>query len=1447
LHAKIGLGESTVLATGIADGRPRAGATVRQLDANGNTVAQGRTGSDGMATLRPPMQPSSSVQQRERPIAAGGQSRATLIEATLDGDRVVSVHSVRAIGYEPWSPFDPWRLGGRAGAVPPIAATLFTDRGIYRPGEMLYLKGIVRRGVLGALTRPVATDSVRLRLTYQPNGWATDEDVIVRDTILSATEFGTVADSLRLRPGLPLGNYVAELLVDGRTVTSEMVLVAEYRAPEFLVDTRADSTPRYGGDTVRVQAAGRYLFGAPMGHARTSWSAVLREVNPWELRIPGADGWTVGEWDWWSWSERDGGQSRQLGGKDTLDASGRAEIRVPIEGLRPSRPGRAEIHVAVTDINRQAVTSSVSVPVHPARLYVLARKQSRGWYWTAGQRTTVEIRTVRPDGTGLTKVPVTVSLVRRDWSPEGGGRWTESALRTDTVRTGARPAPYSFVPTSGGIYELRLSATDGRGGVARTTLSGYALASGSGWRAESPYHLPLVAERKEFAVGDSATVLFDSPFDVAEAWITLEREGVLERRHTVVHRGPNVVPLRIAETHVPNVFVSVLLIRRTDGEKATRPDSAAQLIRVGYAELRVKTDVKRLTVALEPKALEYRPGDSAVVRLRVADAAGRGVRSEVTLWAVDQGVLALTEYQTPDVVARMYQPRALGARLSSTLPTVLTSNPALIIELARQSDLMLSANVVATAVGSSVALSAAPVVLLRREFRSTAFYLATTRTDDQGRAEVRAKLPDNLTTYRMMAVAVGADDRLGSGDTTLLVTRPLVARPTLPRFVRASDTLLAGAAINVRDGRARTVDVEVASDGMTVQGESRRAMTLAEGKGAEARFGFGVPSRDSVRDTVVVRVRASDGMEGDAVETRLPVQPDFHRRTHTRIGVLRDATDVEVELPGETDPARSTLSLRVGTSSLAPMLAAYEWLRVYPNDCTEQIASGGRALIAVWRATRDRDPNALGGDPRSRLQELADALAHRQRYDGAIRYWDDHDWSSAWLTAYAGLFLLEAREQGIAVDSTVLRRVAGYLSANADTPIDTGGMNRYERRSHRLALAHRVAAVDYLRRFGAPNSKAEDALFGVRSLMTWEDRLRLAEVLSARKELREHARDIVDASWREMTVAGNRVDLPDGARTAERDFPSRVAPAARLLTATVALRPEHPLLGGLIETVLQQGRAEGRWAWSTQDYASVVLALAALSGDDGERREVRVVGGGRTLMSSRFGAADSAVSVPLTGLLDGGRDGKANLRLRLEPSSGGKPLYFAVSVDEVPSKPPVRPDIQGIVVERWYERFDDGRPVTSVREGDLVRVRLRVTVPAERQFVAVEDPLPAGLEPVDLRLKTSGTLQPFVTPLSEAARARGDREPAGPTWQSWLYGRWEDDGWSPWEHKALHDDKVVYFARMLWAGTYTASYVARATTAGTFVRPPAHAEEMYNPALQGRSDGGRFEVEVKKP
>jgi hypothetical protein len=238
-----------------------------------------------------------------------------------------------------------------------------------------------------------------------------------------------------------------------------------------------------------------------------------------------------------------------------------------------------------------------------------------------------------------------------------------------------------------------------------------------------------------------------------------------------------------------------------------------------------------------------------------------------------------------------------------------------------------------------------------------------------------------------------------------------------------------------------------------------------------------------------------------------------------------------------------------------------------------------------------------------------------------------------------------------------------------------------------------------------------------------------------------------------------------------------------------------------------------------------------IRGRRGDVLSATVEPGGRvTVRDSTFG---------LNRLVERDSDGNNVLRLRVAAErSGGEsmPYWFFLTVREVPETRPVDPVDRGIVVERWYEAVDTREPITQIAEGELVRVKLRVTVPAERHFLVLDDPLPAGLEPIDLSLRTvapPGATFPEYQPEYES-RVSGA--------SGWYYGSWDAGMWSPFDHRELRDDRVVYSASVLWPGSFTATYIARATTAGTYIVPPAHAEEMYNPGVNGRNGGTTFTV-----
>src|SRR5438034_303546 len=396
---------------------------------------------------------------------------------------------------------------------------------------------------------------------------------------------------------------------------------------------------------------------------------------------------------------------------------------------------------------------------------------------------------------------------------------------------------------------------------------------------------------------------------------------------------------------------------------AAPDDPGRPTIRVGYAKLRVAPEVKRLTVDVQPASPEYRPGDSARIALRVRDTRGAGRRAEVTLWAVDEGVLALTGFKTPDPIDLLYQPRGLGMQLASNLTAV----AAQIVEGEKGQ----------RAPGGGGGMDVEGI--LRSRFQTTAFFLRAVVTDSAGRAVATVKLPDNLTTFRVMAVAVTAGDRYGKGEAKLLVTRPLLARPALPRFDREGDQFTAGVVVNSRLGGTPTVTVEARAQGVVLAEPPAKSATLEAGRGREVRFAFrGLPG-----DTATFTFKVSGGGEADAVQTRIPVRLPYRPRAFEVAGTLADTVSAEFVFPEPLDPARSRLELHYGASPLALLRGYRQTLRIYPYYCSEQISSIALPLIALYQAQKQLGGAPLvTGDPQREIAEAVAILSQRQRDDG---------------------------------------------------------------------------------------------------------------------------------------------------------------------------------------------------------------------------------------------------------------------------------------------------------------------------------------------------------------------------------------------------------------------------------------------------------------------------------
>lgn len=1420
--ARLGVQEGMVWVTGVSDGKPRANAEVTLHGADGTVLATARSDAEGLAQLRDFAEPLAAP---DRDNDENGSPEGGYVAVRLGSDRALVAVNQYDEDLNSWS----FGIGSAWGGDRfPVAGAVFAERGIYRPGEEVHLKAIVRAGALGALRTPVRGDSLKWVLSDREGN-----DTFTRTATLSG--FGTAQHVVTLASNAQVGTSRVRIMLKRRgawrTIASTSYRVGEYRPPEFLVDLAARATSGAPEGALRFGVTARYLFGAPMAKAQVNWEAREERVWPWELTIPGIDGWTIGNntWD----SQRENTVAGMFAsGVDTLDDRGDRTLAVQVPARTNGATTRVVLAAAVTDVNRQSVGSVASAIVHPARFYVATKVAGTSWFWRANDTQRVAIRTVRPDGGAETGVRVTGRIIRREWHrvrrerngiAEMVAEWVTDTVGTCDVTTAAEPVECAVTPRGGGVHTLEFRAVDADGRAAVTSFSRWVTGPGFvPWSDETQFKMDLLADRDRYSVGDTATVMIASPFTDAEAWVTVEREQVIEQRRIRITSGSQTIKVPITEAFVPNAYVSVVVVRGRSAPPGKLDDPGRPTMRVGYVELRVTPEVKRLRVGLTLGKPDYRPGDTAVVRLAVRDVRGAGVRSEVALWAVDEGVLALTGYRTPDPLDLIYRRRDLGMRLASNLVSVTPQ--------------VAEGEKGRRAAGGGGGADGAEI--LRSRFKTTAFYLGDVVTDSAGDVETRAKLPDNLTTFRLMAVAVSESDRYGSGELPMLVTRPVVARPALPRFVRPGDTLTAGTVINRRDGTAAQATVKAQSTGVRLLGAAQRTVPLAAGRGGEARFRFAAVPGDSAAFRFDVR----SGRDADAVRVAVPVKPEFFPRAHVIAGTLRDTATVEFELPAGIDPARSRLTITMGNTPMAIVRGIRGSLRVYEYECTEQISSRVTPLLALLRAEGALTP-AERVTARAEIVRGIGVLIGRQRADGGIGYWGSGDWTTPWLTAYAANVIAEAKELGIAVDSAPLARLTEYLrAALREPPAEKGPLSAwYDRRATRLA--DQLAAAEALSRLGAADRPAENELLRNAPQMLREDRIRLADMLGRRGAL-EDARRLLVPIWAQVQLVGRAATLP--ADTTRWYFHSTIRETSRLLIATLAVDQSNALVGPLVER-LAMIRPD-RYGWNTQDLAAAVRAIAFYDARVRAEtpRPVTVRSGTRQVLRTVTARGDTTIAIaPLLGPV---RDETRTLRLTLRAEGAtALPSFYHLTVTEVPLKPPVRPADAGIRVERWYERYADARPVTSVAEGELVRVRLRITVPSERRFVIVDDALPAGLEAVDLSLRTSTTVGGAGAP---APRQRGGDEGAegdeGDE-SSVGYGRYEGGWWSPWDFREIRDDRVVWSASWLWRGTWDISYIARATTPGTFVRPPARAEEMYDPGVNGRSDGGTFTVTAKTP
>lgn len=1428
-----------VWATDLATGKPLSGASVRQL--GGPTQA---TDAQGLANLK--LVSSSAI------VVSQGGADVMLVR-------------------------DPWAYGGGWGPNPPAEQAgwyVFDDKQLYKPGETVHLRGWVRRTPTGK------------RGDVQALGGDVTLDWTMESSMGNTLGTGKVKLSglggFTLDVPLPktpdLGTATFRFTASGTNVVNpwwaHTVQIEEYRTPEFEVSASAGEGPYALGEDATVDVMAAYYAGGGLPGADVRWSV---SATPASFSPPGREDWSFGPYApwWWFWRGEPtpgAGAAQVLNGK--TDATGAHHLGIHFDSMRPARPYTVRAEATVMDVNRQAWTSGQDILVHPSDVYV-GLQVDRPWL-EKGKR--VDVRSIVVDRAGAirTGVPVELRFARLEWKNAGRGyAETEVEPTTCTLTSADEPGACAFTPNVGGQYRVQARVRDQHGrpneSELRLWVSGAELAPDRGVAQDE---VTLLPEKQEYQPGETATFAVQAPFWPAEGTLSVRHAGQLETRAFHMDGSSTELRVPITEEMYPNVVVQVDLVgqKKPDG----KPPKVAYA--TGSLELKVPPLKRKLAVTVAPAVAELEPAGKTSITLTVLDADGKPVKdAELAVVAVDEAVLGLTGYKLPDPMDVFYATRGAGVEDVHLRAWVQLANPDRkrpeggveggnvggTLGMSGQGfggggmDAEMADGAVARAAPMTT-LSAAPPpppappgqapeakkleksrareenaaddsgatattpIALRSNFSAVALWSPSVRTDASGKATVPLQVPDSLTRYRVMVVAVAGDKLFGTGEADVTARLPLMVRPSAPRFLNFGDHFELPVVVQNQLDQPLTVDVAVRASNLTIgTGASLgKRVTIPAKDRVEVRF----PASADMAGTARFQAVAASGAWADAATVELPVWTPATTEAFATYGVIdTGAIKQPVVAPKDVWPQFGGLTVTTSSTNLQALTDAFLYLVRYPYDCNEQRAArllgiaGLRDILSAFDAPGVPSKASLEAAVAADLE----ALKKRQNPDGGWAFWRKNDPSWPYLGIEVTSAITRAEQKGYAVDPEMKARALQYTST-----IESRIPGWYSQEAKWMLRAYAISVTGQA---GQPQLAKAKALLkeaGVERLPI-EGQGYLLPTLATGKATAEVAqiRAFLANRVAESAAGAHFVtNIADGAHVLLQS--DRRADGV-LLDALVQTDPKSDLIPKIVEGLLAH-RRRGAWANTTENavillamdryfhvYESVTpdfVARAWLGDTYASEHTFK----GRTTERSR-------TDIPMDWLLAHPGD------VTLQKDGAGR-MYYRLGLDYAPKDLKVPAADYGFTVTRAYAAVDDPGDVRQdpdgtwhVKAGARVRVRLQMVSPMRRYHVALVDPLAAGLEVINPDLATSGML------------------PSDPATNDKIGGWW---WWRTWyEHENLRDDRVEAFTSLLYDGVYDYTYVARATTPGTFVVPPAKAEEMYTPETFGRSAGDKLVVD----
>ncbi len=1408
-----------------------------------------------------------------------------------------------------------------------------TDRGLYRPGEEVEMKGIVRRFGQG----PSGDISIEKKFVDLLEYHVVDGN---RSTIArgeaKVDDFGAYHFSFKIPPTANLGigsvtiktkKDLAKVFDNDSTGTS--FKIEEFRRPEFELSIKPSNTNMVIGESSEFFAYAHYLAGGPLASAPIDWQVKSTDAT---YAPPGWDDFAFG-------AQESIDLSANASLKSQTDSSGKHAVSLRLKSLSNDiHPVSVSIQGSVTDVNRQEWTNTTSVLVHPASLYVGTKSKKQ--FYTANDDFELESIVTDLDGKAIAGRTVHIDLSHEVQTLQGGKKITKyEVFQSAEITSELTPSMWKARISKEGKINVKSTVIDSNGRKNISEISFWKEKERNGnEKIVEQDSLLILADRKQYSIGDTAELMVQSSFSGGQGFLTILHNGISKVIPVSLSTNSEKILLPITEDMLPNATIFVELVC-ANGKYAT-----------GTVDLDIPAVSRAISLDVIPTNKIITPGSKTSLNFKLKDSKGNGVQnSQIAVAVVDEAVLALAGYSWHDPMSIFYIPSSADSwdyhAKSLVLQTRAPTKPLPSLEIrpysrnrkgrargvrwsfAQSTYANLPAGVspyfhsTSTGGGSGYITIQEPYlhggggsgygggmgeesgissVALRSDLSALAYFNPALKTDANGNAYCEFKVPDNLTRYKIMAVAVAGEKFFGKGENEFTARRPLMVRPSAPRFLNFGDKCELPVVLQNQTDKDMSVDFVLraancrftrSEEKVVFREESEsnkpRSQTLTDDKdqlGLDASHTSGgsvvVPANNRVElrfplfteaaGAAAIDIAAISGDNRDAASVSFPVYTPATFSAFAAYGQIDNngADQQNVEIPKNVFDQTGGLELSTSSTNLQSLTDAYIYLHDYSFACSEQLSSrilATTALQDVLSAFNKMTPSEIAAT-RIKIQEEIKELCKRQNEDGSFGLWktgEAYKWP--FVSIQVARALHEAKLRKYDIPAAAISKAKNYLKAMDShlVKLDYNACTKSSIKAYALFVQHLMGDTQA----GAARQLILSALSPVSSRTrgqtqtpislsgkSQQDRLLkefsleslawLLPVISAdQSSLAEHSLLLSAISSQIQETASKASVTHESYDSSYTDFNYAVFYSdnrldASVLEALIMDQPQNSVIPKLANALLAHRKA-GRWE-STQENSASILALTRYFNAYEKQIPDFVANtwiGTQFVSSNKFVGRSTETQVTTIPMKF--LVDNPQLKDVLISQSGKGRLYYRLGLNYA-SKNLMPGSLEnGFVVKRSYEGADNPLDVSKDSNG-VWHFKSGAAVKVKIELTAAGQRHHVAL---------TDPLPAGAEPINSVLA--GSRLPARETTnsdfatQAGFETQEPFDRWSTWwyEHQNLRDFRAEAFASSLPSGKYGYTYFMRATTPGEYFVPPAKAEEMYTPETFGRTAGEKVVIE----